>query len=98
MMTVTRQADSSVIDAVVSLWPSPADQYLTPSLVFEEIRNMIRGISLGRLLLAAAFTAGGVLFFFLIIGVFGVRVAIVGLILFLGLAILSFYRKAKEVD
>ena len=59
---------------------------------------MIRRISLGRLLLAVAFAAAGIFFFFVIIGVFGVRIAIVGLFLLLTLAILSFYRKAKEVD
>lgn len=74
------------------------EQYQTPSLVLEEIRDMIRRISLGRLLLAVAFTAAGIFFFFVIIGVFGVRTAIVGLVLLLTLAILSFYRKAKEVD
>jgi hypothetical protein len=74
------------------------EQYQIPSLVFEEILEMIRRLSLGRLILAVAFTAAGIFFFFVIIGVFGVRIAIVGLVLLLTLAIFSFYRKAREVD
>jgi hypothetical protein len=80
------------------LQPTYMEQYQIPSLVFEEIRDMIRRLSLGRLILAVAFTAAGIFFFFVIIGVFGVRIAIVGLVLLLTLAIFSFYRKAREVD
>lgn len=100
MMTVRRQLDVSLTNSHKlsgHLQSTYMEQYQTPSLVFEEIRDMIRRISLGRLLLAVAFTAAGIFFFFVIIGVFGVRIAIVGLILLLTLAILSF-RKAKEVD
>jgi hypothetical protein len=101
MMTGRRQPDVSLQNSHKlsgHLQPTYMEQYQTPSLVFEEIRDMIRRLSLGRLILAVAFTAAGIFFFFVIIGVFGVRIAIVGLVLLLTLAILSFYQKAKEVD
>jgi hypothetical protein len=59
---------------------------------------MDRRISFRSVLATVGFAVSGVLFFFSIIGVFGLPLAIGSLLLFLVVAEVSFYRGAQEID